>query len=507
MAKTFPQLYQQCDGITNEQQIGGNTKEKIGDLFHNIVEKIEEVANSELPSRISELEAKEEVNKEVFGHPIQLSFHPSALSQLSLQQSTEPNKSVIVKKANNNTYKLNCSTTRIPKGAKIRFTATTTTARGQYVAWAERDIYNEAVAGMVLDGYTYDVYEGDFVAEYTAPYDGYLVYAYYNSGWSGRTWECKVLPDNYVQEIKGILDDKVNSSDIAPLNDYNEIQGLGVKTYQGERIKFDNIYSWKPFASNSWTSLQSAACYGDYLVEVKDGLSQIGVYDLKNKQQVASCVPTEQTTNTGLYHCNSCSFSNLFYDEDDTFPILYIAERNNSQRRCFFMGYRLQLLEGELKATHVHTIYLPPMTDVNCLGNANVAFDIQGGYMYTYSRNNNSTAANYNDCVISKFEIPTNISSNIILEDSDILDSYSVGISAVDMQDGFIRNGKLYIGQGYAGHGFIYIQVIDLVQRQRVSVVDLYSSGWTGEPESIFYYNKHLMMRTLSKNIWEFLFD
>ena len=47
MSKTFQQLYQQCDGITYEQQIGGNTKEEVGGLFHDIVEKTEELANSE----------------------------------------------------------------------------------------------------------------------------------------------------------------------------------------------------------------------------------------------------------------------------------------------------------------------------------------------------------------------------------------------------------------------------------------------------------------------------
>lgn len=44
MSKTFQQLYQQCDDITNEKEIGGNTKEEVGGLFHDIVEKTEDVA-------------------------------------------------------------------------------------------------------------------------------------------------------------------------------------------------------------------------------------------------------------------------------------------------------------------------------------------------------------------------------------------------------------------------------------------------------------------------------
>lgn len=85
MSKTFSQLYLACDGITNEQNIGGNTKEEVGGLFHDIVEKVEEVDNfeagrqeafeasqqereqefettmslySELPQKVSELEEK-----------------------------------------------------------------------------------------------------------------------------------------------------------------------------------------------------------------------------------------------------------------------------------------------------------------------------------------------------------------------------------------------------------------------------------------------------------------
>lgn len=65
MSKTFPQLYLACDGITNEQQIGGNTKEEVGGLFHDIVEVAEELADAE-HTRQQEFENSQQDRNEEF---------------------------------------------------------------------------------------------------------------------------------------------------------------------------------------------------------------------------------------------------------------------------------------------------------------------------------------------------------------------------------------------------------------------------------------------------------
>ena len=277
--------------------------------------------------------------------------------------------------------------------------------------------------------------------------------------------------------------------------------------YFGERIKLDNSFDFSIYASNGMAG-QSGACFGDYLFIVTDRLTKVACYNLKSKAMLYTL--TTGITSETSWHCNQTSFSTKYYDSADMFPVMYISMQNGSDGRCQALGYRIipTLTDGEISSFTIElaqTVKLPVMTDQNCLGNVNITFDTQNGHMWGYGRNNNSEADNYNKAMFARFAIPELSESEVVLEDSDILEAFPDDWSMLYAQGGFIRNGKLVIMQGYQNAGFIYCRVIDLYCAKRmVSLIDLLANGFTQEPEGVFFYNGKIMTSANSVRIYQF---
>lgn len=271
------------------------------------------------------------------------------------------------------------------------------------------------------------------------------------------------------------------------------------------------------FANNSKAN-QSSAAYGDYLFLIPDKRSHIHCYNLKKKELVCTktlgAVNERTSGNYILYHCNQTSFGADFYDKNDPFPLLYISQRARSDTRCIVEVYRLlpqwDVTKAEyvsLDAQLVQTIYFPVQAYDNALGRINCAIDADNHFMYTYSYSTLSGAPESRLCRISCFNIPDIHQEDVILNDDAIIDSYKFNYNATNSQGGCIKDGKLYIGQGYPSAGYIYLNIIDLKQKKLIQRVDLLNQyGVTWEPEGCFFYNGNLMMST-GANIWQLQSD
>ncbi|MBR5736531.1 MAG: hypothetical protein IKX60_07055 [Bacteroidales bacterium] len=269
-----------------------------------------------------------------------------------------------------------------------------------------------------------------------------------------------------------------------------------------------NSFSCNLFTTEFITH-QSAASYGDYCVFITNRRSSLYLYNLKTKSLLCeeTLRPAKGLDYWGydLYHCNQATFGEDFYSEQDVFPLLYVSQRANEDRRCFIEVFRIQpSKEGKdvdyssLSATLVQTIYLPKMNSDNCLGNVNCVIEKGSQKMYTYSRNNNNDEANYGYCKISCFDIPDVDIREVVLNDSDIKDSFMLDCSAVNMQGGCINKGYLYIGQGYQNAGYIFLNVINLKEKKIDNRIDLLAMGIQWEPEGCFIYNDTVMLSTAS---------
>ncbi len=282
-----------------------------------------------------------------------------------------------------------------------------------------------------------------------------------------------------------------------------------------ESDKQGDGFSIDLFSSNLFPH-QSAAVFGDYCIFVTNKRSSFYLYSLSNRKVLhkLEMIPRSGSDFMGydLYHCNQASFGVDFYNEQDLFPLLYISQRARNDRRCFIEVFRIEPNksdEGEdftsMIISLVQTIYLPVMSETNSLGNVNCVVDRETRKMYMYSRNNDINDFNYGCCKISCMDIPDAHKEEVVLSDSDILDSFMLGCSAINMQGGCILNGNLYIGQGYEKAGYIYMNVINLKKRQLECQVDLLARGVRWEPEGCFSYKNKVMVSTAS-SIWEFNF-
>ena len=255
------------------------------------------------------------------------------------------------------------------------------------------------------------------------------------------------------------------------------------------------------------TSHQSSACYGDYAVTFTDKMATIRLYNLRTRQLLAT---VNQTALDSFHHCNQAFFGTEFYAEGDTFPLVYLTVNNNGTEAGGYMeAYRIVPTMGtndysSFTIELVQVVTLPIMSAENALGNANFVLDSVSGFLYTYSRNNDSADANYGICRITKWPMPRLAQGNVTFTDADRLDTWETDTLAANMQGAAIGNHLLFIFRGGYNFGYTEIHVFDLVRHDRVALIDLRSDGFTLEPEGAFFWGNTLC--TTTGNLYRFLF-
>lgn len=286
----------------------------------------------------------------------------------------------------------------------------------------------------------------------------------------------------------------------------------------------NTLYPYNDWFSNSKVKIiryakgikshQSAAVFGDYAFFVTDKHTHFYMYNLKTKSYIYDLAYKtgggKDFLGSTLYHSNQSTFGVEFYEVGDCFPLLYVSQHAKEDKRYFVEAYRILPIWNDSIAEFssfsvqlVHTIYFPPMTEENSLGNVNMVIDAENRQIYTYSRNNNSSQNNSGVCKISQFDIPDIHQKKVYLEDSDIKSSFFIDSQAANMQGGCIKDGILYIGRGYYSVGYIYLYAINLELEAEVARIDILSKLHKWEPEGCFFYNGTVML-SATDGIWQF---
>ena len=244
--------------------------------------------------------------------------------------------------------------------------------------------------------------------------------------------------------------------------------------------------------ASAGVSVQGADCYGDYLFQFQHANAAVFIYNLKEKEFVCKVELKAKSQN----HCNNASFSRIFYDEGDDFPLLYVS---GSQSGTYnqVQVYRITRLSQNFFFEQIQEIVFPKSSPDNDLYWTDVIIDQEGKYMYV------SSAASDGGGKISIFEVPKVSTDKIVLSDDGIIESFTVG-KFTHHQGANIKDNVLSVFDGVPAWGDTnFLRIIDLEKKEDVVKINIMKKGFTAEAEGAFFYNGELYCATNNSGIFK----
>lgn len=213
-----------------------------------------------------------------------------------------------------------------------------------------------------------------------------------------------------------------------------------------------------------WGNRQGGAIYGDFLVSfdaADHGMKPNGhIYDVNTGKKI--CDITLGSTLEGkqyhIPHANQVSFSSEFYDGQSEFPLLYVSQVNGGNGEKDIRGergvlvYNLRKLgEGKYEPEMVQAI-IPDLEDdelMQKLGNytPNYVVDNDKHQFVIIGYPNDSWFRLSGSQPVAIVDMPPIGQKEVVLRNSDIVDSYSLPVSLAPQQS-FCYNGKVYSSCG-----------------------------------------------------------
>lgn len=245
--------------------------------------------------------------------------------------------------------------------------------------------------------------------------------------------------------------------------------------------------------SSSGGSVQGAAAYGEYLFQFQDHNEAVYIYNLANKSFIKKIELTPNSNN----HCNQLSFSDLFYDKTDFFPLLYVSGSRTATYNQIQV-YRITGKNENIDIEQIQEIILPPRNDTNWVSWTCSIIDNENRYLYAYASNASTR--------LIKFEIPDFHPKIVKLTDSDILGF--IPIDHIDhQQGGIIKNGIFYMIYGVPSWGDkVWLRIFNLETKTETVRFNLSECKFKGEPEGLFFYNNELFCVTNNSGIYKIKF-
>ena len=185
------------------------------------------------------------------------------------------------------------------------------------------------------------------------------------------------------------------------------------------------------------------------------------------------------------WHCNSAQFSEVFYDENDEFPLLYISGSQGDKVTMFLVA---RVVPYKDKYTYhlelVQTVTMPPSCTYANIG-------VEGNYLYMQGPRANGL------CSVYKCEIPAIFDGNgdvidtVVMTDEDIVRTYTA--PAPDNPQGVcVHKGILYSTWGGIDQSFL--TAYDLWSGELINTIDLHAIGLIYEPEGCAFYKETLFV-------------
>lgn len=312
----------------------------------------------------------------------------------------------------------------------------------------------------------------------------------------------------------------LGTSDASMIVEISESHDKGSYDYYGERInlkkyKYDIekiISTAKP--SDVTQAFQGHATYNNKLIRLFH-TGYAAVYDMPKVYKDSTPIAKFKlgSYNESNQHANSCNFSNTFYNNNTTFPLLYVSGGNSGDSfECDVEN--ITYSNGTYSSTHVQKIILD-QSNFNSYGFETywgwpawlIDNDNKALYCFGCKYRTNGSMQEYdakNKFIITKFDIPSLSSSNVTLTGSHVKEQWT---SPYDI--GFTQGGTIYgdylfyaFGTGIASRPSI-IKVFSLTQKAAIATLKLSDTVLGNvELEDLCVYDDRLFVGTNENDMY-----
>lgn len=309
---------------------------------------------------------------------------------------------------------------------------------------------------------------------------------------------CETDDDDQYVEVINCPSDYSDSSYV--YNDDDSLASLPIPQWAlGDSLHIKSVEFYMGHGGVN-VSMQGGDTYNGFFFQFQDKNANVFIYDLERKELIQS-VPLPQDSR---YHCNNASFSRVFYEEGDEYPLLYVGNGNSSSFNQVIV-YRISRTNDLFYFEKVQEFVLPQATPDNYLYATDAIIDNYGKYMYVASKGITNAIKVARIC---KYKLPDpHFSQKFELSEKCIVDSFSMP-HLDHRQGGTIVGNKLYFVAGVPHWGTTpELVVIDLEKRKSLQRIDLRKFGYNIEPEDIFLYKNTFFIASNKRGIHKVVFD
>lgn len=290
--------------------------------------------------------------------------------------------------------------------------------------------------------------------------------------------------------------------------DTSSVLGESNKAYTGGRINLDSAYRYRQKSLFSLrTSLtngrQGAAIYGDTLFQFYAGTKSVELYSLKTNAYVK--VVSRSDTIASTNHAGTATFGSQRHTSTDLFPLLYVSDMGESNTQCKVYVYRVITSSGATalepssvsSLTLVQTITLPAYPSSPYLPDAAVDPESNSLIVWGYSQQSRETAdvgGVENAIQIKVCDLPRLVDGDVTIAAASYKCVHNIPFHW-GVQDGCIRNGKLYLVYGLYPDHEAGIIAIDYGSGVVLTHVPL-DMGARFEPEGFDIHDNAFIMTT-----------
>ena len=279
-----------------------------------------------------------------------------------------------------------------------------------------------------------------------------------------------------------------NENEKSPNNDDDDNMPDPSDDYTIQRITRINYYMDQCYSD---LSMQGSALYGNILFQFVNGNAEIYVYDLEKKMYLG----TIKCKSYSRWHNNQATFSNIFYEEGDEFPLLYVSQIVYSEQTI--QVWRVVRTKTLFDLQLVQEIQMPFDNDDNNLYHFNIVIDNSNKYFWLYSRNRSTSLGQ-----ISKWELPDAHTAKITLTEEDMLERFPIDVIMKDAQGGCMIGQRIYFVQGVPSRSELRFHIVN-TNTQEVTTFNLRDFNFRVEAEGLSFCRGRFICTTYKHGIYE----